>query len=610
MSGPFQVWYLNISIKSVIIKNSIVYAGHVSTVIHSASSGNDWIGIQWQVSVDTCKDDITGFWMVLKDSQHPNNEEAVFNCSESIDPGNTSLVNIDTKWPCIDVSLIPCHDYVIDIMAIVDIKSYEASPDQISYTTIPDDELSTAIINEERYGEDWISFKWTSSSKVCQRSVSGYRLNVTDTVARINQIGEYPVNCSASTTNYSFVTFNSSLSCASDITINPCTSYQVSVVPVFTINSEPFYGIDNSTTIGTKSGKKGEIRNLGAVEQGPHSIELQWIEPECKNSANLIYYDVSVNDSKYLKVLPNCLEVTSSGNKVSLVLNNNTSFSCGKVDLSSCSYYNIGIQPVYKLASANEDIASQETITNTLADEYEASVQNLNVLQTGKEWISLSWSVPSCRMPISTWDLTENASNYSVGLPADCPFLDQSGTLLSINISDRIECQNGDSITGLPVLPCSNYSIEMNVNYVDLEFQEGRNNTVQVSSEMDGIVIILFKFMCTILLFIHIVPGGAKDVQSIGNPESISLEWNPPEQHPQCVGSYRLTLNGGETVTVADTRMEMKGLSPCSDYMVTITSLSPRNEEGGSVDVPANTSVISKFSFTIDYRILIYSYLM
>lgn len=229
-------------------------------------------------------------------------------------------------------------------------------------------------------------------------------------------------------------------------------------------------------------GENGEIEQLEVFNQGLHSLELRWTEPLCKSSAALLYYNVAVNEVE-LQVEQDCLQ-PSGGDSVILTLNDTT---CGQTDLirlDSCSPYDIKILPVYKLASANEGIMGLQTSSFTLADKFEASVNNLTVDDTGTRWISLSWPKPQCRIPVEWWNLTERDSGCVSILPADLPIL-LNGTTFQLNVSDQLVCQN---LQQYPILPCSSYFIQLDAKYTDLDIQPGTNNIVNASSETESII--------------------------------------------------------------------------------------------------------------------------
>ena len=222
--------------------------------------------------------------------------------------------------------------------------------------------------------------------------------------------------------------------------------------------------------------------------QGVQSIEIRWTEPRCKTSATLLRYVVAVNDEMDIPIELDCL--TPSGvDSVALVLNDTTCGLSDFVDFSSCTPYEISIRPVYELASANEEIIGRKTATNTLADEFEASVNNVTVTDTGSRWISLSWPKPECRMPIGWWTLSDVNSGCASTLAADIPLL-VNDTTYQLNISDQMDCGNNAS----PIIPCSNYSIQLDVKFLDLDFQPGTNNIAHASSQSEGITRYSFAF--------------------------------------------------------------------------------------------------------------------
>ncbi len=233
----------------------------------------------------------------------------------------------------------------------------------------------------------------------------------------------------------------------------------------------------------------GEIKNSSVASQGTNSLTLEWLEPTCRN---LSYYNVSVipdwnlepgNDydgEKYLTITPECLDKHRSGN-VYLTLSNTTCKSGYK--FVSCAPYSIKVLPVYELSSANENLAGWTNNTQTLPFPYEASVNNLSVQEVSTRWISISWPIPTCRVPVSEWILSESES--VIFLPPDCPD-NVNGSHLTLNISDTIVCRNSEPIqNGVSFNPCTNYSLGMNVKYSNLDIQNGSNNFITAVTKIE-----------------------------------------------------------------------------------------------------------------------------
>jgi hypothetical protein len=142
------------------------------------------------------------------------------------------------------------------------------------------------------------------------------------------------------------------------------------------------------------------------------------------------------------------------------------------------------------LSSANEDLAGWENDTQTLPFEYEAAVSNLTVQNVGTRWISISWPIPPCRVNVSEWILSQNESDKIIRLPPDCP-AKVDGNYLTLNISDTIVCSdNNDSIKFVPIIPCTNYTLGMNVKYPNWEVQNGSDNVISKDTEVER------KFFC------------------------------------------------------------------------------------------------------------------
>ena len=141
------------------------------------------------------------------------------------------------------------------------------------------------------------------------------------------------------------------------------------------------------------------------------------------------------------------------------------------------------VLPVYELSSANENLAGWTNNTQTLPFPYEASVNNLRVQEVSTRWISISWPIPTCRVPVSEWILSESGSVIS--LPPDCPE-NVNGSHLTLNISDTIVCRNSEGIqNGMSFNPCTNYSLGMTVKYSNLDIQYGSNNFITAVTEIE-----------------------------------------------------------------------------------------------------------------------------
>lgn len=217
------------------------------------------------------------------------------------------------------------------------------------------------------------------------------------------------------------------------------------------------------------------------------SLTLTWQEPLCKNRTSIDHYKVTVSpdwnsdtkEASTIIIQPECLSNITTG-RVFVTLKETTCGSSG-YKFISCAPYNISLLPVFELASANEELSSWETSTQTLALENETSITSLVVTDTGGHWISISWPIPTCKIPVSEWKLQE-LSLGSVNLPPDCPTFVNSSHL-SLNISEKITCKNSNLQQGLSLQPCSSYTFKMDVKYADLEEQAGSNNQVSTNTE-------------------------------------------------------------------------------------------------------------------------------
>ena len=191
----------------------------------------------------------------------------------------------------------------------------------------------------------------------------------------------------------------------------------------------------------------------------------------------------NVEETYYLIIKPACLNRQSDGT-VFVTINETT---CGHgYKLVSCAPYIFKVLPVYELPSANGNLFGWENETQTLPLLHEASVTNLSIQDIGARWISVSWPMPACRIPVSEWNLTELSSNDVVILPQDCPTFVNSSHLI-LNISDSIVCSNSNfsMSSGLSIIPCISYNISLNVKYLNLDMQIGNNNTIATKTKFE-----------------------------------------------------------------------------------------------------------------------------
>lgn len=249
--------------------------------------------------------------------------------------------------------------------------------------------------------------------------------------------------------------------------------------------------MENSINFCT-TGEWGQIKQATVESQGADWLTLAWNEPLCSTRASLAHYSVTIHPdwnsgpkdgTSTLIIKPECLDGDGSS-RVSVTLKENT---CGPLvgyKFTSCAPYNISVLPVYELSSANSELLVWETSTLTLPLENEASITSLDVTSVGKRFISISWPIPSCRIPVSEWKLQDLVLGNVVSLPPDCPMFINSSHL-TLNIENTITCQNSNlpPVKGLTVIPCSNYTLKMNVKYSNLEEQAGSNNVASARTE-------------------------------------------------------------------------------------------------------------------------------
>ncbi|XP_046436944.1 uncharacterized protein LOC124188392 isoform X3 [Daphnia pulex] len=514
----------------------------MTPVTQNIGAGKNWISFEWQASLNTCRDAVTGLWISMKPST--SNERLC-----SLESTSDKFITFNTSSVCFNETLSPCTPYTFEIK--LDINGKIGQFSMVIEMTTPGDD-ATALISNHKYGVKWISFWWQSSVPECQRFVTGYQLNVTDLFNGASQFKNLSRNCSIIISEQREFIFNSILNCT-ELVISPCSNYLISLAPVFRINDRTVInGVSAFIEIGTQSGEEGEIVNPKVISQGTNSLTLGWNEPKCRN---LIYYNVTVMPNwkseprTYLKITPDCLDKDPSGN-VSVILNATTCQNGYK--FVSCAPYNIKVLPVYQLSSANEDLVGWANDTQTLPFEYEAAVSDLTVQNVGTRWISISWPIPPCRVNVSEWILSQTESD-KISLPPDCP-AKFDGNYLTLNISDTIVCSGSNySIEFVPIIPCTNYTLGMNVKYPNWEVQNGSDNVISKITEVEP-------------------PGEVLHVTGNGTSNGIFLEWEEPRKNPQCVRGYQISWDDKQIVTTK-TQYFLEGLEPCSRFPVRVNAL-------------------------------------
>ncbi len=217
----------------------------MTPVTQSIEAGKHWISFEWQASLNTCRDAVTGLWISMKPS--PSNERFC-----SLESASDKFITFNTSSVCFNETLSPCTLYTFEIK--LDINGKIGQFSIVIETTTPGDD-ATAVINNHKYGVNWISFWWQSSVPECQRFVMGYQLNVTDLFRNTSQFKNLSRSCSIISEQRELI-FNSSLTCT-ELDIFPCSNYLISLAPVFRIgNRTVTIGVSAFIEIGTQSGIK------------------------------------------------------------------------------------------------------------------------------------------------------------------------------------------------------------------------------------------------------------------------------------------------------------------------------------------------------------------
>ena len=193
-----------------------------------------------------------------------------------------------------------------------------------------------------------------------------------------------------------------------------------------------------------------------------------------------------INDNREtsLTIKPDCLIEEANGT-VSVMIKENTCNSRQGFKFESCSPYVINVLPVYQLESANQDVLGWTNQTQTaFSSPVEASVNDLVVESVGKRWISIVWPIPSCKIPITQWNLTDTLNQNVVILPPECPIFVNSSHY-RINVTDSIVCRNFANQTAFSLVPCSSYQFRLTVKYRDLDEQTGERNDINASTDIE-----------------------------------------------------------------------------------------------------------------------------
>lgn len=224
----------------------------MTPVTQNIGAGKNWISFEWQASLNTCRDAVTGLWISMKRS--PSNERFC-----SLESASDKFITFNTSSVCFNETLSPCTPYTFEIKLDIDGKIGQFSM-VIEMTTPGDD--ATALISNHKYGMNWISFWWQSSVPECQSFVTGYQLNVTDLFNGTSQFRNLPRNCSIKTEQPEFI-FDSILPCT-ELEIFPCSNYLISLAPVFRIKDRTVInGVSAFIEVGTQSGIANEQFILG-----------------------------------------------------------------------------------------------------------------------------------------------------------------------------------------------------------------------------------------------------------------------------------------------------------------------------------------------------------
>lgn len=82
------------------------------------------------------------------------------------------------------------------------------------------------------------------------------------------------------------------------------------------------------------------------------------------------------------------------------------------------------------------------------------------------------------------------------------------------------------------------------------------------------LIIFFFKKYCVL------DPGNVRDLNWNGNLSSVYLSWYVPEKNPQCVELYEIDWKN-QKATTRDTFFILDNLTPCSKFLVTVSTSGP-----------------------------------
>ena len=332
-------------------------------------------------------------------------------------------------------------------------------------------------------GVDWISFTWAPSRPTCQEFVSSY--NVTVTTSNIVQQVLVNSECFTIQTGGEII-FNSSNSCSEQITISPCSVYTVEVIPEFYSNylgasnsfntvSDPGmlkhspvrFHLNNSVFCLFRAGNYARIENLSSPSNATDSIKLTFDEPKCKVSAGLMLYIVIITTLRDQSYPPLFVEASCVENG-SLTLGSSATCQSATTTLASCSFYNISIYPIYdSISNVLANGASVPAYTERVPGD--ASVTNLLSNPLLSSSIQLQWRRPKCAHEINEWRLlvSDHGTKQAFSIPYQCPNI--SGDIFTLSISENIKCANQQSLPGYSVLPCFDYQVQLEANFVSID---------------------------------------------------------------------------------------------------------------------------------------------
>nr|XP_045609993.1 phosphatidylinositol phosphatase PTPRQ-like [Procambarus clarkii] len=378
---------------------------------------------------------------------------------------------------------------------------------------------------------------------VCAAAVPGHIENFQQTGSGDGEIvlewdfveGDYPLH------KYTIVTdsdFSNDVRCTAShcsytVTyLEACKAHKFDLIPMFDNPADGtiFQGDVATTTGYTADTPPSAATNVVVVSEGDTGTTIQWDAPEV-NSACVESYKVCAKELEET-LETNCQTVDTT--------------SVTMAFMQGCGNYEVTVTPL--TPSGNEGPAATETVTTK--EGVPGPPRDVVVGITTDSTIELKWNDPLIN-PLCVHDYT-----ITYGAITD---------EVTRNSREMSEDEYDHHATIGPLDACTNYSIEISsisesgINSAPvLKFA----NTNETAPQTPSLVVL-----------------------DPSNPESIDVSWDSPKD--ACAASFVICWYDGihpveecEEVPSNTDNFTITGLLPCSNYQVTITSVTPGGIEG------------------------------